>query len=46
MITLVFILLLLWIIGALGHIGGGLIHLILVVILLAVLYRVLTDRSV
>lgn len=34
----------LWLIGFLGHIGGGLIHLILVVAVIVFLFQFLTGR--
>jgi hypothetical protein len=37
--TIVIILLILWFLGLLGDIGGGLIHLLLVIALIAVIYN-------
>jgi hypothetical protein len=39
MIALILILLLLWFLGLLNDIGGGLIHLLLVVAFLVLIYR-------
>jgi hypothetical protein len=35
----------LWILGLLGHIGGGLIHLLLVVALIIFIFNLLTGRD-
>ena len=43
--TLAVILFILWLLGAFAfHVGGGLIHLLLVLALIVVLYRVITGR--
>ena len=43
--TLAVILFVLWLLGAFAfHVGGGLIHLLLVVAVIVVLYRVITGR--
>jgi hypothetical protein len=42
--TLIGILLLLWLIGLVAHIGGGLIHLLLVVALIVFVVRLVTGR--
>jgi hypothetical protein len=39
--TILVILLVLWLIGLLSHVGGGLIHLLLVIILILILVRLL-----
>ena len=45
--TIVVILLVLWALGFLAlHIGGGLIHLLLVVAAVVVIYRLITGRKV
>jgi hypothetical protein len=42
--TIVAILVVLWLAGLLGHIGGGLIHLVLVVAVIVVIFNLLTGR--
>jgi hypothetical protein len=42
--TILVVLLVLWLIGFLAHIGGGLIHLILVVALVIFVINLLTGR--
>ena len=42
--TIAVILLVLWLLGLVGHIGGGLIHLLLVAALIAFIYRMITGR--
>lgn len=42
--TIVAILLVLWLIGLIAHIGGGLIHLLLVVALVVFVINLLTGR--
>jgi hypothetical protein len=43
--TLAVILFVLWLLGAFAfHVGGGLIHLLLVLAVIVVLYRVITGR--
>jgi hypothetical protein len=44
--TIVFILLALWFLGLLLRAFGGLIHLLLIVALVVVMYRLLTGRNV
>jgi Family of unknown function (DUF5670) len=43
-IALVFIIL--WAVGLLGHFGGGLIHLLLVLAVIAVLVRLIQGRRI
>ena len=43
--TIVVILVVLWLLGLLGHIGGGLIHILLVLALIVIVYNVLTSRG-
>jgi len=43
--TIIGILLLLWLLGFIGHVGGGLIHLLLVVALVVFVVNLLTGRS-
>lgn len=42
--TLVLLLVLLWLLGFVGHIGGGLIHLLLVVALIVFVVNLLSGR--
>lgn len=44
--TIVVVLLVLWALGFAVHIGGGLIHLLLVIALIVVVVRLLQGRSV
>jgi len=44
--TIALILIVLWAVGLLGHVGGGLIHLLLVIAVIAVLIRVIQGRRV
>jgi hypothetical protein len=41
--SLIIILLVLWILGLLGHVAGGLIHLLLVAALIAFIYRMVRE---
>jgi hypothetical protein len=43
--TILVILLVLWLLGLIGHIGGGLIHLLLVVALIVFIYNMVTSRK-
>lgn len=43
--TIALILFILWLLGAFAfHVGGGLIHLLLVIALVVIVYRLLTGR--
>ena len=42
--TIFAILLVLWLVGLLAHVGGGLIHLLLVVAAIVLLFQLLTGR--
>jgi hypothetical protein len=42
--TVVLILVVLWILGLIGHIGGGLIHILLVIALVVFIYNLITSR--
>jgi hypothetical protein len=44
--TIAVILVVLWLVGLLAHIGGGLIHLLLVIALIVIVYRLMTGRRV
>ena len=38
------LLVLLWLVGLLGHIGGGLVHLLLVIALVVLIWNLITGR--
>lgn len=42
--TIVVVLVVLWLLGFIGHIGGGLIHLILVVAAIVFIYNLIVGR--
>lgn len=42
--TVAVVLLVLWLLGLIGHIGGGLIHLLLVVALIVFIYNMIVGR--
>ncbi|HEV8486044.1 MAG TPA: lmo0937 family membrane protein [Blastocatellia bacterium] len=42
--TILVILLVLWMIGVIGHIGGGLIHLLLIVAAIALVFNLVSGR--
>jgi K+-transporting ATPase A subunit len=42
--TIIAILIVLWLLGFIGHIGGGLIHLLLVIALVVFIVNMLTGR--
>jgi hypothetical protein len=44
--TLAVIFIVLWALGLVGHVGGGLIHILLVIAIIAVLIRVIQGRRV
>jgi len=44
--TIAVILVVLWLLGVVIHIGGGLIHLLLVIAIIVVLVRLFTGRGV
>lgn len=44
--TILVVLLILWLLGFSLHIGGGLIHLLLVVAMVVVLFNVITRRRI
>ena len=43
--TVISILLVLWLIGFVAHVGGGLIHILLVLAVIVLVYNVITGRS-
>lgn len=44
--TILVILLVLWLVGFLGHIGGSMIHILLVLAAIVVVYNLVSRRSV
>jgi len=44
--TIVVLLLILWVLGFSLHVAGGLIHLLLVIALVVIVFRLLTGRRV
>ncbi|HEU4938141.1 MAG TPA: lmo0937 family membrane protein [Vicinamibacterales bacterium] len=44
--TIVVLLLILWLLGFTMHVAGGLIHILLVVALVVIVFRLLTGRRV
>ncbi len=42
--TIAVVLVVLWLLGLLIHIGGGLIHLLLVIAVIVVIYNLITGR--
>jgi hypothetical protein len=44
--TVAVILIVLWLLGFITHVGGGLIHLLLVVAVIVIIYRLVTGQRV
>lgn len=44
LLTIAAILLLLWLVGLIGHIGGGLIHILIIIALVVFIYDLLVGR--
>jgi hypothetical protein len=44
--TIVVLLLILWLLGFTMHVAGGLVHLLLVIALIVIVFRLLTGRRV
>lgn len=42
--TIIVILIVLWLLGLIGHIGGGLIHLLLVIALIVFVFNLISGR--
>ena len=42
--TIVVVILILWLLGLVANIGGGLLHLLLVIALVVIVYRLVTGR--
>jgi hypothetical protein len=43
--TLIVILFVLWLVGLLAHIGGGLIHILIVIAVILLIFNLLTGRG-
>jgi hypothetical protein len=43
--TILAVLVVLWFVGLLAHIGGGLIHILLVIALIVFIYNLVTSRK-
>jgi hypothetical protein len=43
--TIIAILIVLWVLGLIAHIGGGLIHILLVIALIVIVYNFVTGRK-
>ena len=43
--TIIIVLLILWLLGFIGEIGGGLIHLLLIIALVVFIYNMITGRK-
>lgn len=43
--TVIMVLIVLWLLGFIGQIGGGLIHLLLVIALVVFIYNMITGRK-
>lgn len=44
LVTIAAVLVILWLLGLIAHIGGGLIHIILVVAIIVFIYNLITGR--
>ena len=44
LLTIAIVLAILWLLGLLAHIGGGLIHLVLLIALVVIIYDFVTGR--
>ena len=44
--TIAVILVVLWLLGFFGHVGGDLIHILLVIALIVIVYRLVTGRNI
>jgi hypothetical protein len=42
--TIAVVLIVLWLLGFVAHVGGGLIHLLLVIAVIVIIYRLVTGR--
>jgi hypothetical protein len=43
--TIIVVLFVLWLIGFIAHVGGGLIHLLLVIAVIVLIYNLITGRG-
>ena len=43
--TIIVVLFVLWLIGFIAHVGGGLIHLLLVIAVIILIYNLITGRG-
>jgi hypothetical protein len=43
--TIIVVLFVLWLIGFIAHVGGGLIHILLVAAVIVLVYNLITGRS-
>jgi len=44
--TIIALLVVLWLLGLIGHVGGGLIHILLVIALVILIYQLIAGRRV
>jgi hypothetical protein len=44
--TIIIILFVLWLLGLIAHVGGGLIHILLIIAAIVLIYRLVTGRRV
>ncbi|HEU0173496.1 MAG TPA: lmo0937 family membrane protein [Blastocatellia bacterium] len=44
--TIIALLIVLWLLGLLAHVGGGLIHILLVIAAVVLIYQLITGRRV
>lgn len=42
--TIIVVLVVLWLLGFLGHVGGGLIHILLIIALIVFVYNLIVGR--
>ena len=42
--TVIVVLIVLWLVGLIGHVGGGLVHILLIVALVVFIYNMITSR--
>lgn len=42
--TIIVVLVVLWLLGFLGHVGGGLIHILLIIALVVFIYNLIVGR--
>ena len=43
--TIIGVLVVLWLLGLIGHIGGGLIHILIVIAVIVLVYKLISGRS-